>query len=108
MCGCIHKSSVILDALSLYLAGGGAACTVPGAASGPKWRTMVVILLGMKGTCYKPEWTALCWEKTVRIPCAVQMTADTKGTAIHQYPRTKIRLAAVMLNKGEKPVYLEG
>lgn len=70
-------------------------------------RTMVVILLVMKGTCYKPEWTGLCWEKTVQIPCAIQMTADTKGTAIHKYPRTKIRLSSVMVNKREKPVYLE-
>lgn len=67
----------------------------------------MVILLLMKGTCYKPEWTGLCWEKTVQIPCAVGMTADRKGTAIHKYLRTKIRLSSVMVNKREKPVYSE-
>lgn len=58
---------------------------VPRAASRQKWRTIVVILLVMKSICYMLVWTGLCWEKTVKTPCAVQMTAMTKDTTVHQY-----------------------
>lgn len=57
---------------------------VPRAASRQKWR-IVVILLVMERICYVVAWTGLCWEKTVKIPCAVQMTAITKDTTVHKY-----------------------
>lgn len=79
---------------------------MPRAASRLKWITIVVILLVMKSICYKLEWTGLCWEKTVKIPCAVQMTAVTKDATIHKYLRRKKRLSSVMVNKREKLVNL--